>query len=154
MDNNILSKENGKIVLLNLLATIIWYSFAYIIKILLEIIKGYTMPPYVTHIGFVLVVLSLNIWFSLYFRQRANKKINAPKVPNRPTTDKFIVAEGPGWLTNPRTNEIFCLSCWYNNQAKIHLIKTKGVPIGWTCPKCNKPYTSFSRMLEYYFRRK
>lgn len=108
------------------------------------------MPAYIIHIGFVLVVLILNIWFSLYFKQRTNKKTKIPKTSKHLSIDKFIVDEGPGWLANPITNEIFCLSCWYNNETKIHLVKDKSVPAGWICPKCNKAYTSLLRMLKYY----
>ena len=146
MDYSVL-KENRKIILLNLLSTIIWYSFAYTTKSILATIKDYIMPTYIIHIGFVLVVLVLNIWLGLSLNKRADKKAEVPK---HTTIDKFIVEEGPGWLTNPKTNEIFCLSCWYNNKTKIHLVKDGNVRAGWICPICNKTYISIIRMFRYY----
>jgi len=71
---NPLLKENRKNVLLNLLSATIWYSFVYIAHTLLKAIKDYTMPPYIAHIGFVVIILVLNIWLGLFLNKRTNKK--------------------------------------------------------------------------------
>ena len=85
MSYNPFLKENRKVVLLNLLSTIIWYSFSYVAKIIIEIIKGYTMPTYIIHTGFVLVILIINVWISLFLNQKTNQKlIKEQSVLNNP----------------------------------------------------------------------
>ena len=105
----------------------------------------------ITHTVLQYSILAIALLLAIHGSYRLWKKNGYRQASVHPTESKFIVDEGPGWLTNPKTNEIFCLSCWYNNEAKIHLIKNKGVPTEWICPKCNKTYMSPLRMLKYYF---
>ena len=74
MSYNPLSKENRKIVLLGLFTSAIWYSYTYIANFLLKSIKGYTVPAYIVNIGFVFVVLILNIWLGLFLNQKINER--------------------------------------------------------------------------------
>jgi hypothetical protein len=116
------SKENRKIVLLNLLSTAIWYSYAWVLKFLLEIIKGYTMPTYVIHIGFVLVILILNMWFGLSL----NKKINTQ-------TCNWIQDYG---IWQHKTTGLYYCSYCAPNPSPLSTDNNKS----WFCHKCNNGF--------------
>jgi len=171
---NILSKENRKIVLLNLLSTIIWYFFAYTIKTILEVIKDYIMPAYIIHIGFVLIVLVLNICLCVSFSKRANRNIeqnlnkirkDSIKPRKEPVSkeshvydilDDCILEEDPDWFRNPITDEKFCSDCWDAYKIKKRLKKDwSNWPLPrWICPRCNKIHTSIEKTLKSIFMNK
>ena len=110
---------------MNIFSAAIWYSFAYIVKILLETIKGYTMPNYIIHIGFVLIIVILNIWLNLYLKQRIKNKIKL-----RP---KFGVL----W---DRNKEPYCPIC--ENPLARYKVRLSGkTETGFNCANCDKRFS-------------
>lgn len=129
-----LSKENKNIVLLNLLSTAIWYSYAFILRYLLISIKDYIMPTYIIHIGFAAAILILNILFSLFLNQGLNKK--AEILAEIPLLEEFTFVDPPGYYTHPKYPYPICQNC---------LIKSKLIsPVSqidentWFCNICIK----------------
>ena len=85
-----------------------------------------------------------------YFQKRNKIEIKEEpllqKTLKRSVPDGYIQDEKAGWLRNPKTDEIFCLKCWYEKNIATPLIKDNDIPAGWICPRCKKTYISLSRM--------
>lgn len=85
----------------------------------------YTMPTYIIHIGFVLIIVALNVWLSLFLKQRRKKPIKEHPVLNNPdlfpllnetTLKKHIKKK----ITNTPLNEIIHKISLYESNVPGH----------------------------------
>ena len=136
MGYNLLSEKNKKVVSLNLLSTAIWYSYAWIFEVLLLSIKDYAMPVYAIHVGFVFVILTLNILIGLFLVRTPNKELET--LTDIPPLQEFTFVDPPGYYTHPKyPNQMLCPFCLIKSKliAPVSKIDEKA----WYCNVCDKP---------------
>ena len=110
---------------------------------------GYIMPENKLYIGCIFYASAVLIFcYSLFKHYRTKKSIikNNQKITKHNIINNCVQDERAGWFRHPKTDEIFCLKCWYEKNTITPLIKDVEVPAGWICPRCKKTYISLSRM--------
>jgi len=88
--------------------------------------------------------------YNLFKHYRLKKNnittVSSNKTLNQSIPDGYIQDENVGWLIESKADRIFCLTCWYDNNILVQLIKDKRrTPDGFICPKCNEKYSSLLR---------